>query len=558
MKILIISNFFPPFAIGGAEVVAERQAKALLARGHDIIVIGGRPARPGIPAGSLEPESGHPFPVYRLAIRSLDPDLSFRWHAVAEQIRCFILLENIDIIHAHNLVGIGVPVLQIAQECNVPCVLTLHDYWGMCLRQTLLRPDQTVCQDIDDCHLCLQSIHYAGQRLPIRLRRDYVAWAIDQASALIAPSSYLADTYNGSGLLTSEVQPLSNGIDVDSVPEHHNESGIVRFLCSSYLGSHKGIHVLLEAIDLLSRDKDLEGKWKVILAGDGSLRKDAEVLQEKNDGLLEVIGHVPRAKIMALLPDIDVVMLPSVWPENEPVTLMEGAAAGKALLVTSCGGSGRFVEAEETGLIVSPGSAAELVAAMKRLIQEEGLARRLGVANGRRRQSLDEALTITRLENLYRSLEKGPWPTHRKSTVVRVSGVEPPAGVQVIIDNLGHMLECKKPLRLLRHDWVKNNDWDETRIIWIWGKEQAEELCLEGVRRGIPVISAPHCGAEAWVGLHKAVYIYKNALEALAYLQILLGHDHIRAELEKSSGPCEEAVWAAPPLSFALYNQDVH
>ena len=52
-RILIVSNFFPPRTIGGAEIVASRQARALAARGHEVVILAGAEPSAAAPAGTL-------------------------------------------------------------------------------------------------------------------------------------------------------------------------------------------------------------------------------------------------------------------------------------------------------------------------------------------------------------------------------------------------------------------------------------------------------------------------------------------------------------------------
>ena len=86
-RILVVSNLFPPNTVGGAEIVAFRQAHGLAARGHKVVVLAGAQPSEEAPAGTLSFDVYEGIPVYRLSLRSLDPDLNFYWPAAARRLR---------------------------------------------------------------------------------------------------------------------------------------------------------------------------------------------------------------------------------------------------------------------------------------------------------------------------------------------------------------------------------------------------------------------------------------------------------------------------------------
>src|ERR1700757_2698919 len=100
-RILLVSNFFPPRTVGGAEIVAFRQAQALAARGHHVTVLAGDLPTETNPTRMLSFDVHEGLPVYRLAIRSLEPDENFYWAAAARRLRSIIAADRIEIVHFH-------------------------------------------------------------------------------------------------------------------------------------------------------------------------------------------------------------------------------------------------------------------------------------------------------------------------------------------------------------------------------------------------------------------------------------------------------------------------
>ena len=144
----------------------------------------------------------------------------------------------------------------------------------------------------------------------------------------------------------------------------------MKFLCAAYLGEHKGIPVLLKSIQMLEELKELKGRWSVTIAGHGHLADAVTTALGRMgpNAPVEFVGRLSRSSMMQALDDADVVVLPSVWPENEPVTLLEGIASGAAILATRIGGNVEIVEDGRSGILVSPNNPEHLAQTMRKLI----------------------------------------------------------------------------------------------------------------------------------------------------------------------------------------------
>ena len=97
-------------------------------------------------------------------------------------------------VHCHNLVGLSGGVLHTARARGVPTVVTLHDHWGFCHRNTLIVRPGEICADYRRCAECLPFVSDgADRRIPIRARNDFLAVELGLADLLVSPSRYLAD-----------------------------------------------------------------------------------------------------------------------------------------------------------------------------------------------------------------------------------------------------------------------------------------------------------------------------------------------------------------------------
>jgi len=155
-----------------------------------------------------------------------------------------------------------------------------------------------------------------------------------------------------------------------------------RVLCVARLVPAKGISLLIEAIARLVDDVPT---IRFTLIGDGPDRSRLEALA-RDLGVAERIrfaGSVGQDDILPYYAQADAFVLPS-FAEGVPVVLMEAMAMGVPAIGTAVGGTSELIEHEVSGLLVPPGNAAALTAALRRALLDQGLRARL-IDGGRRK-----------------------------------------------------------------------------------------------------------------------------------------------------------------------------
>ncbi len=140
------------------------------------------------------------------------------------------------------------------------------------------------------------------------------------------------------------------------------------------------------------------------VAGEGELRTKLEE-QAAAEGLgnhFSLPGSV--ADVPAFIAGLDVAVLCS-HAEGMSNALLEYMAAGRAIVATAVGAAPVLIEDGVHGLLVPPGDAQKLAAAIERLLDDRGLAQRLGAAARRRvRERYGREAMIRRFEEFYLSL----------------------------------------------------------------------------------------------------------------------------------------------------------
>jgi glycosyltransferase involved in cell wall biosynthesis len=507
--------------VGGAEVVAHRQALALRERGFEVAVLAGAIPREGFESGAMRVDEVDGLRVYRLAVQSHSADGNFHWPAAAARLRSIVASCGADIVHFHNVTGLGANLIPEAKALGCRTVVTLHDHWGFCFKNTRLLNNAKVCSDAQGCGSCMPTINQASAVIPIRLRRDYVAWCLEQADLLISPSAYLAAAYEESGVIRRRATVLSNGIDVDAIPVSTVPSDDeVAFVAFAYLGEHKGIPVLLKAAERLAAQPELLGRWSLTIAGHGHLEGDVRkaAADKRMKGAVRHAGRLQHHEALALMGEADVAVLASVWPENEPVTMLEAISTGTAQLASRLGGNLELVDEGDSGLMFPPGDAKALADAMRRFVLEPGLATSFGAYNAARRERFAERRTIDRLEQTLRALSPAP---DLEEIVVLCLGGAPGEDLPLAVQHLHGMEANDRPIRLVWHEWAGAELWRQARLVWFWSQDGRLDapLVSRALRYGIPILAPEHSPNLAAAGAMGAPY--RSLLDAMAWITAL-------------------------------------
>lgn len=192
---------------------------------------------------------------------------------------------------------------------------------------------------------------------------------------------------------------VPNATEVPSLP-HVGGGDSVHILFLGRIGERKGVPQLVEA---LGRMRDLSG-WRATIAGDGEVEATRATTTEQGlAGRIALPGWVGPDEVAALIAAADILVLPS-FAENLPVSVIEGMAAGLAVVTTPVGAVEDIITDEKTGLLVPPGDVAALAEALTRLVEDPELRARLGAAAmAVHRERLELAPFAEALRNVWRA-----------------------------------------------------------------------------------------------------------------------------------------------------------
>jgi glycosyltransferase involved in cell wall biosynthesis len=420
MRVLLVVHGFPPTAQGGSEIYAEAHGLAMRRQFGDDVVVLTREHDFGRPEYDVREEEHQGLRVVRI-------NNTFRNARSFEETYCNETIDDIaaglidrfrpDVAHIHHLTCLSTGIVRQLASRRIPRYLTLHDYWLVCHRGQFLDVQYSLCENADRpstemCERCLDPAAPAAVGTAGRLLRAMTRHAPAQAALLrkggttfarffagagtrshterrtahmrdvcssishfIAPSSFMRDRFVAFGIPKDRITVADYGFDRAPFAGARRVPGDAR-LRAGFLGSlmiSKAPHVLLEAMQALPSNA-----FSVTLYGahtpyhgDESYRRRLAPLLEHPHVVLR--GPLPHADVPEALASLDVLVVPSIWPENSPLVIHEAFLAGVPVVASNIGGIRDLVVDGVNGLLFPAGDAASLAHALGRIVREPGL-----------------------------------------------------------------------------------------------------------------------------------------------------------------------------------------
>lgn len=371
MRILVLSNLYPPFFLGGYELLCAQVVDELRRLGHEVFVLTSDHGVTGAPPESDEglvqrdlklyvPFNQPPGFLYSTrrrvgrdnyrvtmdAIRRLRPDLCFVW----------------------SLLRLTVGPARAAEDSGLPVAYTFNDENIMSYRFPLSRSPRylSACL-IFNLFLRETTLH---------------GLALRHTTCI---SQRLKSNLLKRGAPIDNADVIYQGIPLDRFPLKPSPGRMgapVRVLYAGQLHAYKGVHTLVEGAHLAAA-RGINMSVSVVGDGPDAYVRDLREKAGQGAAAITFLGKRPQAELPALYREHDLFVFPSIWEEPFGLTHLEAMASGTPVISTADGGHGEFLRHESNALVFPKENAPALADSIARLVAHPELAVRLA-EQGRR------------------------------------------------------------------------------------------------------------------------------------------------------------------------------
>jgi glycosyltransferase involved in cell wall biosynthesis len=392
MKILLVHNDYQQ--AGGERVAVQAQITLLKQRGHRVI----------------------PFLINNQIIEQYTwlqkaaffPNTVYSQHTY-RALRTLVQSEQPDVAHVHNVFPLLSPAVYLSlSDAGIPIVQTIHNFRFMC-PNSLFHTHEQVCERCKDGNT-LPALHLRCYRdsyllsglyaLTIGLHRRLGTF--QKINHFLALTSFSARKLVESGLATPEKITVLGNFLPDPLPTRGPTTRQAYVVYLGRLSPEKGVATLVRAMQGLSY-------LKAKICGAGEQQADLESLvQELSLNNIEFVGYVSGEAKWELLRNATATIIPSVWYEHLPFSMLESWAVGTPVIASDLGSMRDLLNTQQEGLMFPAGDYLALRSRLKMMSQQLQAGLLMG-EQGRRRIEAEfcETVHYSALVRVYQQLAIG-------------------------------------------------------------------------------------------------------------------------------------------------------
>jgi len=354
LKVLFVSESYPPATYGGGEISCALMASKL-ARRDDIEVTVLTSEVEGCPSEEIKDDVTVLRRLRTGRGRSSLLDNLRRKIYFKQSVRREVgkIVEEYDLVHFFNITSIV--------EVNKPSFATINSYINFCPKGNLFYKDEEVCQGCSPVRFigCITHSEYiGGHRLKAPFKYNPLFWLplyrdflkrkkdIQKVDHFFSLSDFINQLLLKEGVKKNSITKVVNIPDItESDKSLDLEHTGVLVVYIGELSKIKGVDLLIKAFNRSSTDS------RLLIVGDGPER---EKLTNLAGPSVDFLGRVDHDAVHSIYRQADIVVVPSLWPEPLSRVLLEAAHFGTPIVATRVGGSPEIVKDGYNGLLVDP------------------------------------------------------------------------------------------------------------------------------------------------------------------------------------------------------------
>lgn len=383
MRILVLSNFYPPHFIGGYELGCREVVEGLRARAHELFVLTSdygisanavpepnllRRFRlveyPEQPRGDVRAVGRHNLDEFRKAVASFQPDMIYAW----------------------KLHSLGAGLIREIEELPFPHAYYVSDLWmlgeaGRVSPHLERRPKHSVHRRLKSL-FATASARLAGERMP------------RQFTNLQCCSRFILDQIDVAGAAAGECEAIYWGIEPEKFANVNRPAKIPpRLLYLGQIERHKGVHTAIRAFSIIHKQMPTV---TLTIAG-GPLehyygRELRRLADETGTSAITLAGKVSSRELNDVFAQHDILLFPSESDEPFAITPLEAMASGLAVVATTTGGSAEIFENNVNSMTFKAGNPDDCARQTLRLLRNPALTERIACSG---RELIRRKFTLT-------------------------------------------------------------------------------------------------------------------------------------------------------------------
>lgn len=313
-----------------------------------------------------------------------------------------------DIVHLNNFQRqLSASIIKPCLKRNIPIVFTAHDVQAICPAITMMDNDKKTCE------LCmkgkymncvkkscnkgskLKSIIGALEGYYYRINKIYT----DKISYIITPSEFYRTKFIEDGVNPNKIQAIHNSIEMNDYNVKTEDEGYALYF--GRLSKEKGILNLINAFVKTNGGK-------LYIAGEGPEKETIENIVKKNklEDRVKLLGFLNKEQMTEYTRKCKFVVVPSIWYENCPYSILETLAIGKPVIGAKIGGIPELISHEENGFVYETQS--ELTDYMNKLFEDDKLVKSFCKKSKELAEELySREVYYEKLINIYNDVLKG-------------------------------------------------------------------------------------------------------------------------------------------------------
>jgi len=306
---------------------------------------------------------------------------------MAKKIHSIYLKTGFTVIDCQNR-DTSISGVFASQRLKVPCILHIRDFWPVCLKGDLYPTlDEKCTPNSTYCIRCYALSGDAENSYLIRAAWSPFAYVhrilrkqiIQRATHFIAVSQFVKDILVKSGFSKDTISVVPNPVEtLNDAKTRKNHSLAKRLLYIGVLREDKGA---LDLLPLMNRLWKFFPHLNLTIVGSGPLEHFLKrYFSRTKPRQVRFTGWLPYSQVNKEYAQADIVVLPFRRPEAFGRVLAEAMAAGKPVVSYKVGGVAEVVQDRVTGFLVDKGDINGLCDAVKRLVVDKSLRRRMGEA----------------------------------------------------------------------------------------------------------------------------------------------------------------------------------